>query len=161
MSSFKTKSYSIKINNNIKKEVDKLKSLQQNTIRVGVIGSKTNRQQGEITNASLLYLHTWGSFIHNIPARPVLDAIEIKINEFDKDTQHVMKKFLQNTLNALTTARQIGAIALQYILMSFETKGFGRWAELKSQTIKAKNSSAILIDTGELRRSLTFDVVEK
>ena len=161
MSSFKGKSYSIKVNNNIKKEITKLKELQKQTIRVGVLGNKTNRQDGEITNASLLYLHTWGSFINNIPARPVLDAIEIKINEFDKDTQYVMKKFLQNTLNALTTARQIGGIALHYTLMSFETKGFGRWAELRAKTIKAKNSSAILIETGELRRSLTFDVIEK
>ncbi len=150
--------YSIKINNNLKKEIDKLEALQKQHIRVGVLGDKTARSDGA-TNASILFLHTWGSFIRNIPARPVLDAIEMKANDFDNDTQQVMKKLLQNKIDVLTTARQIGALALSYALMSFETKGFGRWPELKPQTIKNKNSDAILIDTGELRRALTFDVI--
>jgi hypothetical protein len=153
--------YSVKIKNNIPKEIAKLKELQKYTIRNGVLGNKTARKEGELTNAFLLLLHTLGSITQNIPSRPVLDAIEIKLKEFDLDAQKVVKKFTQNQLDAITTARQIGAIVLHYSLLSFETKGFGRWAELRPATIKAKNSNAILIESGEMRRAITFDVITK
>jgi hypothetical protein len=158
MSSFNTKSYSIKITNNIKKEMDKWNSLKNSTVRVGIIGSSA-RENG-LTNAYLLFLHTVGSYVNNIPSRPVLDAIEVKQEEFASDTAKVMKKLAINQIDVLMTLRQIGAVALSYALLSFETKGFGRWAELKPQTIKNKGSDAILIETSEMRRAITFDVIQ-
>lgn len=160
MPSSVNKSYSIKIDNKLKKEIAKIEQLQKQTIRVGVIGDGSTRDDG-LTNAFLLFLHTWGSVTRNIPPRPVLDAIEVKQQDFGNNTQQIMHKLLINKLDVLTTAKQIGALALSYILMSFETKGFGRWPELKPQTIEKKNSDAILIQTGQLKRSLTFDVVTK
>lgn len=160
MRSFANKSYTIKSNNRLKNEITKIEELRKQVIKVGVIGDGAVRDEG-LTNAFILFLHTWGSFTRNIPARPVLDAIEVKQQDFDNDTQQIMKKLLTNKLDVLTTARQIGALALSYALMSFITKGFGRWPELKPQTIANKNSNAILIGNGELRRSLTFDVVKK
>jgi hypothetical protein len=155
-----SKAYTVKLKNNTKAVIKQMQELKKCTIRVGVIGQNTAREDG-VTNAFLLFLHTWGSITGNLPARPVLDAVEIKQNEFDVDSQKVIKNFVRQKLTAIMTARQIGMIALYYTLMSFQTKGFGRWPELQPETIEAKNSNAILIDTGELRRSITTDVIVK
>ena len=44
---------------------------------------------------------------------------------------------------------------------AFATKGFGKWQPLDEKTIKRKGSSSILIDSGELRKSISSKAVKK
>lgn len=63
----------------------------------------------------------------------------------------------------------LGALALQKIQQAFATGGWGQWAALKPSTIRRKlakgrsstGAAAILIDKGELRQSVTAEVVDK
>lgn len=57
-------------------------------------------------------------------------------------------------------AYAVGASALEQIQEAFKTEGFGEWAENSTATIKAKGSSSPLIDTGRLRKAITYKIEE-
>ena len=58
-----------------------LAKIAQTDVYVGVPEDETNRNSGAMTNAGLLYIHTHGSALQHIPARPVLEpAIEAPDN---------------------------------------------------------------------------------
>jgi phage gpG-like protein len=51
---------------------DAITNLTKMEVLVGVPDDKTGRQEGAITNASLAYIHEFGSPARNIPARPFM-----------------------------------------------------------------------------------------
>lgn len=55
--------------------------------------------------------------------------------------------------------RNLGVVAEGVIQDAFATGGFGTWAKLSRRTIKKKGSAAILIDSAQLRQSVTSRVV--
>lgn len=55
--------------------------------------------------------------------------------------------------------KNLGVLAESIVQDAFKTGGFGLWAKLKASTIRRKGSAAILIDTAELRQSVTSRVV--
>lgn len=57
-------------------------------------------------------------------------------------------------------AYAVGTSALEQIQEAFKTEGFGEWAENRPATIKAKGSDSPLIDTGRLRKAITYKVEE-
>jgi hypothetical protein len=57
---------------NVATLVQRVNSLTYSDVLVGVPSSKAGRKEGEITNASLAYIHEHGSPLHNIPERPFL-----------------------------------------------------------------------------------------
>ena len=57
--------------------------------------------------------------------------------------------------------RFLGLYAESFIKQAFSSGGFGRWAPNKPNTIAQKGSDKPLIDTAQLRRSITSDVVKK
>ena len=52
----------------------------------------------------------------------------------------------------------IGEASIVVIQEAFETGGFGKWEPLKDSTIEKKGSSGILIDTGLLRKSISYEI---
>ena len=54
---------------------------------------------------------------------------------------------------------EAGLTATVVINDAFESGGFGEWAPLKPETIRRKGSDKILIDTGDLRRSISYEVM--
>ena len=55
--------------------------------------------------------------------------------------------------------KRLGIACEKLVDKAFQTGGFGKWPALKAGTIRAKGSSAILIDTGQLRRSIASRVI--
>jgi hypothetical protein len=165
-----------------------LKNLQRNRVYVGVPDEAAGERQeairksaqsmragrrqrhvaaaakGSVTDAQLLYIHTHGSPLRGIPARPVIEpALEVSDN----------KESITGELKQAATAALDGKKA--------ETKKFMRragqdaenrvkkwfmdprngWAPNKPSTVKAKGSSRPLIDTAQMRNSIKFIVVEE
>ena len=60
--------------------------------------------------------------------------------------------------------RALGKVALVAVDEAFETQGWGQWTPLSPETIEKKDAkgnpdpSHILVDTSELRQSITFEV---
>lgn len=58
----------------------------------------------------------------------------------------------------LVALGDLGTIARNVVDRAFETSGFGQWAPNSKATIRRKGSSKPLIDSAQLRRSVTYRV---
>jgi hypothetical protein len=133
-------------------------NLENAKVYVGIPEKTTSRKGEKITNAGLMYIHTNGSEVMHIPARPVIEpAIEAPDN----------KERIAATLGAAMTAELNGehATAVENIRKAgtqganaakrWFTDPRNNWAPNAPSTIAAKGSARPLIDKGELRRAIT------
>lgn len=157
-------------------------SVKENyVVRVGILGSKgtqthQRKETGELkkggghktgagasdqSNADIGLEHEKGVKSKNLPRRSwLVNPLEDHISEyFEKLGAEVIKDMLVKQPEPAYNA--LGVNALQIIQKGFETGGYGKWKPLKAMTIANKKSSQILIDTGQLRKSITFQVVKK
>jgi len=160
---------------------DALKELRNLEVLVGIPEENTSRQAGEkINNAELLYIHTNGSIKRNIPARAV---IEPAIKDDQEVIGNLLKQAAQKALDGDKAGMRQG---LKKAGMRGEevSKGWfinpkNGWDSLKQsaernrerkmtkkQVKDAKNQDGgivhkPLIDTGDLRKAITYVIREK
>lgn len=126
---------------------------------VGIPEAATSRPGEVITNAELMYIHTNGSPLQNIPARPVIEpAIEASDNrrmiddEFEQIATNELDGKHDEAVAHLIKAGQVGSNAAK---RWFRDPRNG-WAPNRPSTIARKGSDRPLIGiTGELRRNIT------
>lgn len=139
-----------------------IRGLEGTKVYVGIPEADTIRPddaRGEVTNAGLMYIHTNGSELRGIPARPVIEpAIEADGN----------KQNIEDGLNSVVNARLEGDVELAKNNLEatgrlsanaakrWFTDPRNGWAPNSARTIAAKGSDRPLIDTGVLRRSITY-----
>jgi phage gpG-like protein len=131
-------------------------------VKVGVLGNAKNVRNGDgITNAEAAVIHIFGSVTNNIPPRDFLVMpIETHAKEIVQflDTSKVKRLITEGKI--VDVYKSLGVIAEGYVLGAFASGGYGKWPALKDATVRRKGSSKPLIDTGQLRRSVTSQVVE-
>ena len=140
-----------------------LMSLEKLEVLIGIPESNNNRDEGSpVTNAQLAYLHSKGSPLQNIPARPFLEPSIEKNKDLLLAQQ---KKALTYSMsgNVSEYRNELGKIGL---LMSSKAKEFitdpsNGLAPNSPRTIKKKGSSKPLIDTGSLMNSITYVIRER
>lgn len=138
--------------------------------RVGILGSsgKVNRfdinsstqTKDDLNNPSLGLIHEFGSATQNIPARSFLRVP--LVTELPNKMRLIGAKVwsaLVEKQGIRFALEQLGLAGVQVVEMAFRTGGYGQWAPLKAFTIRRKGSAAILIDSGQLRRSVSSAVV--
>ena len=132
-------------------------------VHVGVLGGFAERSEGDgPNNAEIGAAHEFGVISKNLPARSFLrmPVIQEMPDALEKTDKNLWAKLIIN--GGLRKALALlGAYALDVIHLAFETGGFGAWQKLKAATIRRKGSSAILIDTAQLRQSITAEIVDK
>lgn len=108
-----------------------------------------------VDNPSLGATHEFGS--GNIPERswlrmpltlhlgPVMQGIDW----FDSLSRRGVKR----------TLAFLGVLGEEVVQESFATRGWGAWKELAKETIRKKGSSAILIETAQMRKAISSRVV--
>jgi hypothetical protein len=144
-----------------KQLVDSLKRLGKSDVLVGWPEDGQARRGGGPTNAMLAHLHTNGSPLQNIPARPILEpAINYPPNkalisaELGKAAAAAVEGNPQLAKQQLNRA---GLVAVNAVKRWF-TEPANHWAPNAPATIARKGSDKPLIDTGQLRASVTFIV---
>ena len=155
----------VKVTINDKKLRQFTKGLKVNySARVGILGDSNQREDGEFGNADLGFIHEFGSITKNIPARSFLRfPIQFKTKEIVKKIM-ILKSSIAKAMAEGNLKRFFEVLGLQAevaIQEAFETRGFGQWKANDPKTIKRKGSDSPLIDTGELRRAITSEVVKK
>jgi phage gpG-like protein len=151
-------------------------------IRVGIFGSKntahrpavgkSRNSKGErktkgiqtsaLTNAEVGAKHEYGDLSGKppIPARSFLRMpIWMKQKEIMGRVGKVTWRFLEHG-DIMGLLKRFGLECENVVQDAFSTGGFGQWSPLSDVTKKRKGSDAILIDTGQLRRSIASDVVK-
>lgn len=143
---------------NTKELLKKLESMKNFDLLVGVPQDEAEREEGEITNAQLMFIHSEGSPVRNIPPRPVID---ITLKEEKEKINQKFKKALNVILNGGNPSVELEKLGI-YITNKIKAKfGSEDLAPLQPSTIKAKGSDRPLIDTGQLRNSITYVVRKK
>jgi phage gpG-like protein len=151
-------------NTKLSKFVKTLEGFKGQEIRLGVFGNTTSREgsgpqlQGKKappTNAELAMVHEFGSKTRNIPMRSFLRMpVHQKSKEiYDVAIKGAIDLFIKG--ESAKILNRIGSKAVAVVMQAFATSGFGQWASPK------RRSGSPLVDTGQLRRSILFKVVEK
>ena len=135
----------------------KLKGMTELQAFVGIPEEKDARKHGPIGNATLLYIHTNGSPINHIPARPVIEpAIEASGNRENiaEELGDAARALLNG--NPSETKRHLKQAAMegQNAARGWFTDPRNGWEPNKPETIARKGSDRPLIDTGELLKSI-------
>ena len=123
---------------------------------------RTPGGQTDISNAELMLLMVFGVLSRNIPARDPLFTPIIK------HRRELMQAIGSGSMRAAFAAndyvkmfRLLGIAGEAIVQQAFETSGDGTWPPNAPSTIAAKGSSKPDIDTAQLRKSVTSDVVKK
>lgn len=135
-------------------------------VRVGILGSTTARNSGELNNAEIGYKNEMGVQVGHprIPKRsfivmPLSMFFGKKIKEKRSLASGQFEKAIQSA-DAEKFMQKVGFVAEEVIQEAFSTNGFGQWKPNAKLTIEKKKSDSPLIDTGQLRRSITSKVVK-
>lgn len=145
-----------------------IKFMKETAVYVGIPQEESSREEsGEVTNAELLFIHTNGSPVNNIPPRPV---IEPAIKDDAERLSSMMKKasklvFEGNKAEAIKQLKLTGMRGQNVSRAWFVNEKNG-WPPNSPSVYRRKlekdsTDPKPLIDTGELRKSITYVVQTK
>lgn len=129
--------------------------------KVGIFSDNNSRNEG-LTNAKIGAKHEFGSISEGIPRRSfLLDPITLKRKRLVKTAQRIIKDNITKPDGQRKILELIGIEGEAIVQEAFESGGFGTWTPLNQKTINKKGSDRILIDSSQLRRSITSKVDKK
>lgn len=134
--------------------------LEKHKINIGVLANK-QRPEG-FGSVELAMVHEFGSMIRHIPQRSFLrKTIVDRKNDFADEMSNNSEKIMQSIAkgNGEQFLQKSGALWVRYVMETFDREGPG-WKALSPITIanRIKQSNKILQDTGEMKKSITFEV---
>ena len=145
----------------LKKTMDYLDNLEK-AKRLSVVvglpkGEATSKIYGDGIN--VVDVGTFHEFAITKPQRSFLRVpFTIKDKEITKTLIDLFRDIAEKGADAETQLAKAGIFFENISKEAFETKGYGTWEDISPGTKIAKGSSAILIDTGILRGSITSEV---
>ena len=175
----------------IEKVYQQMKSLTETDILVGIPEEKAPRIEGKgknkksvqgMNNATLLYIHTNGSDLHNLPPRPVIEpALEASGNKerIEDDLKKITELILSGQLNDAKKMMTITGTDAVNMIKSWFDDPRNNWPPDAPGTVKAKlrkktkskkkrkelyeeyeagasDINRVLIDTGQMRNAITY-----
>ncbi len=140
---------------------NKLLQITKMQVYVGIPENKSGRRGDAVTNAQLMYIHTHGSALRGIPARPVIEpAIEASGNKerITGELKTAARSTLDHKEDEATKYLKRAGMAGQNAARDWFEDPRNGWAPNKANTVKQKGSDRPLIDTGQLRKSIIYVV---
>ncbi|MDR1979771.1 MAG: hypothetical protein LBQ42_13630 [Synergistaceae bacterium] len=148
---------------------DSLKKLGDRRVLVGIPESKAARDGSSLNNAYLAAIHENGSAVRGIPARPFLHpgvykAQEKVIKILEKACVDAVKESFYDPQKALDSAGLIAETSVRGMFTDND------WPPNAPSTRRAKNRKhgenpdsdvTPLIDTGQLRKSISYVIVHE
>lgn len=153
--------------NNMKRLTRTLKFMKENYVMVGIPQKKSRRPGEPVTNAELLFIHSFGSPINNVPARPVIEpAIKDDKDRLSKMLKRSATLSLEGKEEEAVEQLKLTGMRGQNISRAWFTSPKNGWPPNSPSVAAAKRKKGStepkpLIDTGELRKSIIYVVVKK
>jgi len=146
-----------------------LKELHSTDVLVGIPEENSARNPdgsrpdgGPVDNVDLLYIHSNGSPLQGIPARPVLEpAMSANAERLGEMLDKAADAAMDGSADGMRRALESAGMAGQNAARAWFTDPRNGWAPNAPETVRRKGSSRPLIDTGELRKSITYVVRKK
>ena len=136
-----------------------VKNLSKNYhVDIGILGKSVITEKNGETTAAIGARHEFGVPEENLPERSFIRMpLETGQSEIEQKLEPKIKELLA-TGNIKGIFKLIGVFGEARIQEAFETGGFGSWPDLSEITKLMKGSDAILIDTGNMRKSIASEV---
>jgi phage gpG-like protein len=130
------------------------------TARVGILGSSSQRR-GKSSNAFIGACHEFGTT--TIPQRsflrvPITERLDKEMKKSGAFTKGSLQEIVQ-ARSLLPWVKKLAIIGEGIVADAFNTGGFGKWPALQPETMKHKRVKQILVETQQLRNSITSEVV--
>jgi len=101
-------------------------------------------------------VHNFGSVSQNIPARPWLtEGVNEGVDKYQQVARNKVPRVMDGTMTIQTYYNLLGEIGKSEIQKYIRN---GDFTPLADSTIEAKGSSKPLIDTGQMRNAVTYEV---
>lgn len=128
--------------------------------KVGVLGGK-NARGDSTTNALVGAVHEFGQPDKNIPSRsflrfPIEHEKDIITKSLLKRKQQIEKAIVAGSFEI--AYKLLGIAGEGAVQRAFATGGFGQWMPLQPQTIRRKGNGTVLVDSAQLRNSISSEV---
>lgn len=157
----------------IKLDVSKMKTLLKFLqggmpgIKVGIMGQKNARKGDSPSNAEIGFTNEFGKMT-GYPKIEPRSFIRMPLNTHFYDKMLSKKSLTAEEFekaiasgNAEQFAQKVGIVAEETIQDAFATRGWGQWKPNADLTVELKGSDSPLIDTGQMRRSITSKVIKE
>lgn len=142
-----------------------LKIMQKREILVGVPQASGPRKSGTITNAALAAIHDKGSPSQNIPARPFMEpGIQSVAPQIQQRLLTVGQAVLEGDAVKAEQGMQATGLIAQNGMRNKINSNIApalKPATLAARRRRGRTGTRTLIDTGQLRNSLTYVVKDK
>lgn len=129
--------------------------------RVGILGGDNAREGGGPTNSEVGAAHEFGAPARGIPQRSFLRVpISENLEKYMKESGAFKKEVFKNVIkdgSVKPWMETVAANAETVVKDAFDTGGFGKWPAWKDPGY-VNNSNMLLVDTGQLRKSITSEV---
>lgn len=143
-------------NGGLKGFLERFKEIGKPKVYIGVPASKNGMHEGGINMATLLALHVLGAPSRGIPQRdPLRPPLIANAQRYTDLLALGLKNALANGTDPNIVYEKIGIVASNDVKDYFVS---GSFKPLDQKTIDRKGSSKPLIDTNELRSSITHEV---
>ena len=140
--------------------------IENSGVYVGVPEDESSREDEDITNAELLFIHTNGSPINNVPARPVIEpALEDDMERLTSMLKDFANEAIEGNFEEAQKQLERTGMRAQNVCRNWFTNADNNWPEnapsVRERKIKKGSTEPRpLIDTGELRKSIIYVVVK-
>ena len=146
-------------NGGLKGFLERFRDIGKPKVYIGVPASKNGMHEGGINMATLLAIHVLGAPSRGIPQRdPLRPPLIANAQRYSDLLALGLKNALSDATDPKLVYEKIGIVATNDVKDYFIT---GNFKALSEKTIKAKGSSKPLIDSEELRGSITYEVRQK
>ena len=146
-------------NGGLKGFLERFREIGKPKVYIRMHTSKNGMHEGGINMATLLAIHVLGAPSRGIPQRdPLRPPLIANAQRYSDLLALGLKNALANGTDPKLVYEKIGIVATNDVKDYFIT---GNFKALSEKTIKAKGSSKPLVDTGELRNSISYEVRNK
>jgi hypothetical protein len=142
--------------------IDNAEDLKKKEVVVGITQENASASVYN-SNVTVLQVGTFHEFgTSGLPVRSFLRVpFDLKKDDINEMLDKQLLSVFEDGKDVETALSFVGITAQNISKEAFTTKGYGTWPDIEQGTKDKKGSSQVLIDTGTLRRSITFEVRDK
>lgn len=127
------------------------------TIYKGVKGrfkSHSSMKEPTVLEVGAMYEYGHGAVQRSFLQMPLDTMKDVLVYEIDKQFNNAINE----NFDVKKSLERIGITAYKIVLRAFDTKGFGKWADISAKWKKEKGSEIVLVHTTLLKSSIAWMV---
>lgn len=127
------------------------------TLKVGILSDE--QAEGAPSGTTVLDVGTWNEFGIGVPERSFIRGwYDSALEQNKRAFRALFRNVLAGKLERYTMWEQLGALFVAGIQRRIAAHGDGAYEKNADSTIKKKGSSTPLVDTGQLKSAITYEV---